>query len=82
VKKLIAGKYIRLWLFVLALSRCVLAQVVPISNVEELYSAVNNPANVGATLVLAPGTYWLSPTDHMARPVPKGGGSSSRWICR
>jgi len=73
VKKLISGKYIRLWLFVLALSRCVLAQVVPVANVEELYSVVNNPANAGATLVLAPGTYWLSATDPYGAPRPNGG---------
>src|SRR5262249_22109115 len=73
VKKLISAKYIRLWLFVLALSRCVLAQVVPVSNVEELYTAVNNPANAGATLVLAPGTYWLSATDPNNVPRPNGG---------
>jgi hypothetical protein len=73
VKKLNSAKHIRLWLFVLALSRCVVAQVVPVSNVEELYNAVNNPANAGATLVLAPGTYMLSAIDPNNVPRPKGG---------
>ena len=36
---------------------------VPITNVEELYSAVNDPANSGATLLLAPGVYALTSTD-------------------
>lgn len=44
-----------------------------ISNVEELYSAVNNPANAGATLQLAAGTYMLSPADPFGQPRPKGG---------
>lgn len=73
MKKLISSKCIRLWLFLLASSRCVRAQLVPVPNVEELYSAVNNPANAGATLVLAPGTYWLSPSDPYGGPRPKGG---------
>ncbi|MDT8069716.1 MAG: hypothetical protein ROO76_16260 [Terriglobia bacterium] len=49
------------------------AQVVQISNVEDLYSAVNNPANAGATLVLSPGTYMLSDTDGNGAARPKGG---------
>ena len=74
MKRLGSSNRILLWLFALALSRCALAQVViPISNVEELYSAVNNPANAGATLVLAPGTYMLTPTDPYGAPRPKGG---------
>ena len=32
-----------------------------VSSVDSLYLAVNNPANAGATIVLAPGTYPLSP---------------------
>jgi len=38
-----------------------------VSNVNQLYEAVNNPANEGSTVVLAPGTYKLDP-DH-----PNGG---------
>lgn len=61
------------WLIVLALCPSAMAQVIQISNVEALYSAVNNPANAGATLVLAPGTYMLTPTDPYGAPRPKGG---------
>ena len=32
-----------------------------VSNVDELYTAVNDPANAGAAVVLAPGRYRLSP---------------------
>jgi hypothetical protein len=60
-------------LVALALSPCVMAQTIPISNVEDLYSAVNNPANTGAMLVLAPGSYMLSASDPFGIPRPKGG---------
>jgi hypothetical protein len=45
--------------------------VVPVADVEELYAAVNDPANAGATVVLAPGTYVLTALDPggAARPV-------------
>ena len=33
------------------------AQSVPVATTEELYTAVNDPANEGATIVLAPGIY-------------------------
>ena len=36
------------------------AQTVGVSNIEELYAAVNDPANAGTTIVLAPGVYTLS----------------------
>ena len=41
-----------------------------VADVEQLYVAVNNPVNVGATVVLAPGIYSLSPNDPagIARP--------------
>ena len=41
-----------------------------VADVEQLYEAVNNPVNVGASVVLAPGTYSLSPNDPagIARP--------------
>ena len=41
-----------------------------VSDVEQLYAAVDNPANTGASVVLAPGIYPLSPTDPagIARP--------------
>ena len=34
-----------------------------VTDVEQLYAAVDNPANMGAIVVLAPGNYQLSPTD-------------------
>jgi hypothetical protein len=49
------------------------ANPVYISNVEQLYSAVNDPSNAGATLQLAAGTYMLSPTDSFGTPRPKAG---------
>jgi hypothetical protein len=57
----------------LALRMAAVAQTIQISNVEELYSAVNNSANAGANLVLAPGTYMLSAVDPSNAPRPKGG---------
>lgn len=39
------------------------AQSVGVATTEELYAAVNDPANVGATIILAPGVYVLSPKD-------------------
>jgi len=44
-----------------------------VSNVDELYAAVNDPANAGAVVVLAPGTYTLSATDGTGSPRPNGG---------
>jgi hypothetical protein len=61
-----------LWLMGL-LSPAAVAQMIQISNVEELYSSVNNAGNAGATLVLAPGTYMLSAIDPGGLPRPKGG---------
>jgi hypothetical protein len=43
-----------------------------VSNVEQLYAAVNNPANAGAALVLSPGHYVLSTTTGGAAR-PNGG---------
>lgn len=73
MKKLGFSNCVLSWLIVLALYPSALAQVIQISNVEELYSAVNDPANAGATLVLAPGTYMLSAIDPNNVPRPKGG---------
>lgn len=73
MRKLGSSNCIFLWLIVLALSACAVAQTIQISNVEELYSAVNDPANAGATLVLAPGTYMLSASDPNGAVRPKGG---------
>lgn len=49
------------------------AQTIQVGNVDELYSAVNNPANAGATLNLAPGLYVLSETDPFGAARPNGG---------
>ena len=49
--------------------------VVHVDDVEELYQAVDNPANVGATVVLAPGTYALSATNPAD---PAGTGRANR----
>jgi hypothetical protein len=48
-------------------------QVIRVSNVDELYSAVNDPASAGRTLMLAPGTYLLSVNDPNGAPRPNGG---------
>lgn len=47
--------------------------VVQVATVEELYAAVNNPANAGAAIVLAPGTYALSANGPGGAPRPNGG---------
>jgi len=60
-------------LLLLMLSPCAMAQAIPIPDVEALYNAVNNPANAGATLVLSPGAYHLSPVDPYNVARPKGG---------
>jgi hypothetical protein len=44
-----------------------------VSNVEELYAAVNDPANAGGAIVLAPGTYTLSAVDPAGSARPHGG---------
>jgi hypothetical protein len=47
--------------------------MINVSNIEELYSAVNDGANDGATIVLAPGTYVLSANAPSGSPRPNGG---------
>lgn len=74
MRRLASSTCIFLWLIAFALSPDAVAQAtVQISNVEELYSAVNNPDNAGATLALAPGTYMLSANDPNGAARPKGG---------
>jgi hypothetical protein len=73
VKKLSSSICILMWLIGLALSPSAVAQVIQIANVEELYSAVNDPANADTTLVLSPGTYMLSASDPNGVPRLKGG---------
>jgi len=43
------------------------AKKIYVNNVVKLYEAINDPANIRGTIVLAPGTYLLSPN------YPKGG---------
>ena len=47
--------------------------MINVSNIEELYSAVNDTANDGETIVLAPGTYALSANAPGGSPRPNGG---------
>lgn len=47
--------------------------VVSVSTIEDLYAAVNNPANEGIIIDLAPGTYVLTPTDSSGNPRPNLG---------
>lgn len=60
-------------MFALLAGRTAGAQTIHIGNVEQLYGAVNDPGNVGATLVLAPGTYRLSSSDANGQSRPNGG---------
>ena len=46
---------------------------VNVATVEELYSAVNNPANAGNQIVLAAGVYMLSVNDSGGAARPNGG---------
>ena len=65
--------YIWLCLLVLGLTPVATAQTIAVHDVEELYAAVNNPANAGAALLLSPGTYLLSVNDPGEVPRPNGG---------
>ncbi len=47
--------------------------IVNVANVEEFYAAVNNPANVGNQIVLAPGVYLLSVNAPGGAARPNGG---------
>lgn len=65
-----SGKCILLWLVMLIVRVVAVAQVIQISRMEELYSAVNHPGNTGAALVLTPGTYMLSSIDSKGAERP------------
>lgn len=65
--------FISACLIVLGLSQGVTAQTIAVWNIEQLYTAVNDAANAGATLVLSPGIYMLSVTGPNGAPRPKGG---------
>jgi hypothetical protein len=49
------------------------AQTIVVNDVEELYAAVNDSGNAGATIVLNAGTYMLSANDLGGSPRPNGG---------
>lgn len=51
----------------------VAAAVLNVADVEQLYSAVNDPANEGAAITLAPGTYVLSANNPAGGARPNGG---------
>lgn len=50
-----------------------LAASVSVTNVEQLYAAVNDPANAGAIILVSPGRYVLSATDGAGNARPNGG---------
>ncbi|MEO8042172.1 MAG: delta-60 repeat domain-containing protein, partial [Acidobacteriota bacterium] len=56
-----------------ALFRYLNNPLVTVANVEELYAAVNNPANAGSQIVLAPGVYMLSAMSPGGDARPNGG---------
>ncbi len=49
------------------------ATVIDVTDVEQLYAVVNDPANEGAVITLAPGTYVLSANDAAGVARPNGG---------
>jgi hypothetical protein len=49
------------------------SSVIEVSDVEQLYDAVNEPANAGAVIVLAPGEYVLTKVKPGAGARPNGG---------
>jgi hypothetical protein len=57
----------------LGLTSAVYAQSISVGTIDELYAAVNNSANAGATIVLAPGVYMLSTTNMSGTPRPNRG---------
>ncbi len=73
MNRICSSRCILFWLVMLTLRVTAVAQIIQISNVEELYGAVNDPANAGASLVLAPGTYMLSVADSKGAERPNGG---------
>ncbi len=48
-------------------------QPVNVANLEELYSAVNNPQNAGLPIIIAPGVYMLSVNDPSGAARPNSG---------
>ncbi|MGB7068020.1 MAG: hypothetical protein WBD22_00820 [Pyrinomonadaceae bacterium] len=54
-------------------SRNAVENDIHVSNVEELYAAVNDPLNAGSRIVLSPGIYALSPLSPGGTPRPNAG---------
>ena len=73
MRKFAASASCIFFLIALALSPSAVAQVIPISNVEDLYTAVNDPAKAGATLALSPPELTCSQRTIRMGPRPKGG---------
>jgi len=48
-------------------------KTVQVTNIEELYAAVNDPQNAGSQIFIAPGLYMLSANDPANVPRPNGG---------
>lgn len=49
------------------------AATLNVTNVEQLYAAVNDPANAGAVILMSPGNYVLSTTNGAGAARPNGG---------
>ncbi len=47
--------------------------LVTVTNIDELYSAINRPTIIPTRVILAPGVYMLSATDANQMPRPNGG---------
>jgi len=58
---------------VFAFTTFTFAQDINVSNIDELYAAINDPQNAGRQVVAAPGVYMLSTTDSNETPRPNGG---------
>lgn len=52
---------------------CPTGTTINVFNVEDLYAAINNPADAGATILLSPGTYVLSARTSAGVARPNGG---------
>ena len=69
----VINKLFLILLVSLATSPLFAQRVINVTTVDQLYSAVNNAKNAGATIVLAPGTYVLSSTNPEGELRPYGG---------
>ena len=71
--KLVLVLFVTLVLSASHLGACEPDSVISVSTVEQLYAAINNPANADAAIHLAPGDYVLSPTNSQGGNRPHGG---------